>query len=118
MEKMWKDGVWQGDSVPIDQNLENQLAKVDGKKDGRNWQETLKSILGATTTVVGAIQANKNKNEQQNNVQQNGMPFYQPNQPKKKKVLGLEPVVGIAIILVFIILFGFSIWQISKNNSK
>ncbi len=112
-----KDGSWQGDSVKIDMELENQLAKVDGKKDGKNWQETLKSILGATTTVVGAIQANKN--EQQNTTtQQNGMPFYMPEQQKKKKILGLEPVVGIAIILVFIILFGFAIWQISQNNSK
>lgn len=83
--------------------------------DNPRWQNTLTSILGTATPIFTAIQANKAQKEQQNLAQQQS--FFPQEQPKKK-ILGLEPVVGIALILVFLVLIGFSIWQISKNNSQ
>ena len=70
--------------------------------------------MGASTQVVGAIQAAKQNNQQVEQQQQ----FFPSPEPKKPKVLGLEPVVGIAVIILILAVFGFLIWQISQNNSK
>lgn len=78
------------------------------------WANTLTNILGASTQVVGAIQAAKQNNQQVEQQQQ----FFPSPEPKKPKVLGLEPVVGIAVIILILAVFGFLIWQISQNNSK
>lgn len=84
--------------------------------DNPRWQNTLTDILGAALPVVGAIQANKAQKQEQQLAQQQS--FFNQQPPQKKKILGLEPVVGIALILVFLVLIGFSVWQISKNNSQ
>jgi hypothetical protein len=39
-----------------------------------------------------------------------------PKRKKKPKVLGMEPVVGIALILIIFVLLAFSVWSLSNNK--
>lgn len=103
---------WTGEKSKVD-----SLSERAGT-DNPRWKNTLTDILGVALPVMGVIQANKQNQQQQQQFAQQQSFLQQQQPPQKKKILGLEPVVGIALILVFLVLIAFSVWQISKNNSQ
>lgn len=92
-----------------------QNANASNGTKNEKWNEMLKNGFGVVTQAAQVAQTIKQNNQQQTDQQQG---FFPDPEPKKQKVLGMEPIVGIALILIILVVFAFLIWQISQNNSK
>ncbi len=91
----------------------NPTLKERAGGNNPRWENILTTIVGGAVPLMGAIQGNKQNNQQDIAQQQQ---FFPNPEPKKPKVLGLEPVVGIAVIILILAVFGFLIWQISQKQ--
>ncbi|WP_027002188.1 hypothetical protein [Hugenholtzia roseola] len=110
-------------NVNLVQSHLDQNGKIDKDKVKLNVGGVLTTLANSAQVIQQLTKPTSQQEQiwaqqgQNANVSQNaaGANIF-PKEKKKPKVLGMEPVVGIALILIIFVLLAFSVWSLSKNK--